>query len=232
MVNYIDTRLSKPALVPRYLKVNEMFLATYDVIHYGGCEFACAYCDGWHFSHTPLDLTITAHMDCPERMRRELPEVSEGEVFGFTKGEPYQPAERQYRITRKLLEVLAEAHRPVVILTKSPMVCEDISILQTIQRRAFAVVVISMVTLDSGLSRTFETRTPAPNERLEEYWYKINAYGGRQLVVWSIPLIILGLVTFFLLLAGKRFWIVMIACAPPIYIVPAIISYLYARQLH
>lgn len=65
----------------------------------------------------------------------------------------------------------------------------------------------------------------------EETWYKINAYGGRQLIVWSIPLLLLGVATFFLPLAEKQFWITVIACAPLIYLVPALISYMYAKQL-
>ena len=65
----------------------------------------------------------------------------------------------------------------------------------------------------------------------QEKWYKINAYGGRQLIVWSIPLILLGVATFFLPLAGKSFWFAVIACAPLIYLVPTVISYIYAKQL-
>lgn len=55
----------------------------------------------------------------------------------------------------------------------------------------------------------------------QENWYKVNAYGGRQLIVWSIPLILLGVVTFFLPLAGRSFWITVISLAPLIYLVPA-----------
>lgn len=65
----------------------------------------------------------------------------------------------------------------------------------------------------------------------QEKWYKINAYGGRQLIVWSIPLFLLGVATIFLPLSEKHFWIMVIACAPLIYLVPTLISYLYAKQL-
>lgn len=65
----------------------------------------------------------------------------------------------------------------------------------------------------------------------QEKWYKINAYGGRQLIVWSIPLFLLGVAAIFLPLAGRHFWIVVIACAPLIYLVPTLISYMYAKQL-
>lgn len=66
----------------------------------------------------------------------------------------------------------------------------------------------------------------------EENWYKINAYGGRQLIMWSIPLLLLGVASlFFLPLAGRQLWTTMIACAPLIYLVPTLISYLYAKHL-
>lgn len=64
-----------------------------------------------------------------------------------------------------------------------------------------------------------------------EKWYQINAYGGRQLIGWSIPLILLGVATLFMPMAERRFWLVMIASAPLIYLVPVLISYSYAKQL-
>ena len=65
----------------------------------------------------------------------------------------------------------------------------------------------------------------------QEKWYEINRYGGRQLIVWSIPLILLGVATFFLPLAGRSFWTTASSLAPLIYLVPVFLSYLYARHL-
>ena len=65
----------------------------------------------------------------------------------------------------------------------------------------------------------------------EENWYKINVYGGKQLIIWSIPLILFGVVTFFLPLKGNELWIILFACAPLIYLVPAVMSYIYSRKL-
>jgi hypothetical protein len=65
----------------------------------------------------------------------------------------------------------------------------------------------------------------------EANWYKINAYGGKQLIGWSLPLILLGGLTFFLPLDGKPIWVILIACAPLIVLVPAVKSYLYAKKL-
>ena len=65
----------------------------------------------------------------------------------------------------------------------------------------------------------------------EENWYKINAYGGKQLIIWSVPLIIFGIVTFFLPLKGSELGIISVACAPLIVLVPAVTSYMYSRKL-
>ena len=65
----------------------------------------------------------------------------------------------------------------------------------------------------------------------EENWYRINRYGGKQLIIWSVVLAILGVVTCFFPLEGKAPWIVVIALAPLIVIIPAVVtSYLYARK--
>ncbi|MCP4755409.1 MAG: SdpI family protein [Proteobacteria bacterium] len=65
----------------------------------------------------------------------------------------------------------------------------------------------------------------------ENNWYRINRYGGKQMILWSVPLAILGVATFFLPLGGKDHWITLIACAPLIVIIPAITSYIYAKNL-
>jgi SdpI/YhfL family protein len=65
----------------------------------------------------------------------------------------------------------------------------------------------------------------------EELWYKINAYGGKLLIIWSIPLVFLGVATFFMPIEGRRIWITLVACAPLIAVVPAVMSYIYSRNL-
>lgn len=65
----------------------------------------------------------------------------------------------------------------------------------------------------------------------EENWYTINAYGGKLLIGWSVPLVVIGVATFFLPLEGKQLLITLFACAPLILLVPALMSYLYAKKL-
>jgi DNA repair photolyase len=90
----------------------------------------------------------------------------EGIIIG-TATDPYQPAERRFRITRGILEVLAEhAGLRIVIITKSPLVTRDVDLLSRIARRSSLSVHISLITLDRALARRVEPRAPTPESRL------------------------------------------------------------------
>jgi DNA repair photolyase len=90
----------------------------------------------------------------------------EGIIIG-TATDPYQPAERRYRVTRGILEVLAEhAGLGIVIITKSPLVTRDVDLLARIARRSSLSVHVSLITLDRALARRVEPRSPTPESRL------------------------------------------------------------------
>jgi DNA repair photolyase len=84
-----------------------------------------------------------------------------------TATDPYQPAERTFRVTRSVLEVLADAKRlRLVIITKSPLVTRDIDLLVRIAQRSRLTVHLSLITLDRELARRIEPRAPTPEARL------------------------------------------------------------------
>jgi DNA repair photolyase len=90
----------------------------------------------------------------------------EGIVIG-TATDPYQPAERRYRVTRGVLEVLAEQRGlSVTIITKSPLVTRDIDLLVAIGARSELSVHVSLITVDRELARRLEPRAPTPEARL------------------------------------------------------------------
>ena len=94
--------------------------------------------------------------------------VQRGEpiVIG-TATDPYQPAERTFRVTRGILEVLAEARRlKLVIITKSPLITRDVDVLTQIAQRSTLTVHLSLITLDRELARRIEPRAPTPEARL------------------------------------------------------------------
>jgi DNA repair photolyase len=91
-----------------------------------------------------------------------------GEGIGIgTATDPYQPAERRFRITRGILEVLSEHEGlSVWIITKSPLVTRDVDLLRRIARHNQISVHISLITIDRDLARRLEPRAPTPDARL------------------------------------------------------------------
>jgi len=84
-----------------------------------------------------------------------------------TATDPYQPAERRFRVTRGILEVLAEhPGLSVTIITKSPLVTRDIDLLSRINRISDLSIHISLITLDRELARRIEPRAPTPESRI------------------------------------------------------------------
>jgi DNA repair photolyase len=84
-----------------------------------------------------------------------------------TATDPYQPAERRYRVTRGVLEVLAEQRgMSVTIITKSPLVTRDLDLLVRIAERSELSVHVSLITVDRELARRLEPRAPTPEARL------------------------------------------------------------------
>ena len=105
-------------------------------------------------------------------LRRHLGERStarrrvESIVIG-TATDPYQPAERRYRVTRGVLESLAEVSGlHVAIITKSPLVTRDVDVLARLASRSSLTVHVSLITLDRELARRIEPRSPTPESRL------------------------------------------------------------------
>jgi len=84
-----------------------------------------------------------------------------------TATDPYQPAERHFRVTRGALEALAErTGLRIVIITKSALISRDVDILARIARRSRLTVHLSLITLDRDLARRIEPRAPTPDARL------------------------------------------------------------------
>ena len=112
---------------------------------------------------------ILVKPDAPELLRDELAdpgwEPQPLALSGVT--DPYQPVERRLEITRRCLEVLAEARHPVGIVTKSRLVVRDRDLLAALAEHGAARVSISVTTLDEDLRRILEPRAPTPERRLD-----------------------------------------------------------------
>jgi DNA repair photolyase len=84
-----------------------------------------------------------------------------------TNTDPYQPLERQHRLMRQILEVLAETRHPLSIVTKSALIERDLDLLAHMAEQGLVWVGMSITTLDRTLARTLEPRAAAPQRRLE-----------------------------------------------------------------
>lgn len=142
---------------------------------YRGCEHGCIYCFA-RPTHAFLGLSpgldfetrIFSKPKAAELLRRELARPGyEPEVIALgANTDPYQPAEREHRITRSVLEVFAEHEHPVAIVTKSNLVLRDVDLLSGMALRRLANVFLSVTTLDPELARTMEPRASTPEKRV------------------------------------------------------------------
>lgn len=149
---------------------------TWSINPYRGCEHGCVYCYA-RPTHSYLNLSpgldfetrLIAKVNAASLLRRELAreghEPSPINIGSAT--DPYQPIEREWRITRGVLEVLHACRHPFTIVTKSSGVERDLDILSVAGARRQTYVMISITTLDSTLSRKLEPRAAAPMRRLQ-----------------------------------------------------------------
>jgi DNA repair photolyase len=80
--------------------------------------------------------------------------------------DPYQPIERELRVTRGLLEVLERTRHPVSLITKGTLILRDLDLLRSLAREQLVQVFVSITSLDAALKRTLEPRAAAPMARL------------------------------------------------------------------
>ena len=122
-----------------------------------------------------FERNIFVKQNAPEVLARTLRQGSDKHlsllkgdaiVIG-TATDPYQPAERRFRVTRQILEVLAEhPGLKVVIISKSPLITRDIDVLSRINRHSDLSIHISLITLNRDLARKLEPRSPTPEARV------------------------------------------------------------------
>lgn len=142
---------------------------------YRGCAHGCPFCYA-RKTHWFLDQDgvadwsrrVFVKVNAPDVLRAELarPTWRREEVAVGTATDPYQPIEGKYRITRRILEVLAEFRTPASLVTRSPLVVRDLDVFQDLARRAHGTVCISIATLDARLARELEPGVAPPAQRL------------------------------------------------------------------
>jgi DNA repair photolyase len=143
---------------------------------YRGCEHGCVYCYA-RPNHAYLGLSpgldfeteLVVKPDAAARLANELsaPGYRCSPIVLGTATDAYQPLEREWRVTRGMLEVLAASAHPVAVITKASLIERDIDLLASMAARGLAAVYISITTLQPDLARRWEPRAAAPWRRLQ-----------------------------------------------------------------
>lgn len=143
---------------------------------YRGCEHGCVYCYA-RPTHEYLGMSpgldfeskIVVKYDAAKLLRERLAKKNWKPQTLIMSGvtDPYQPIEKELRITRGCVEVFAECNHPLVIITKNYGVTRDIDLLSKMAEKNVVKVVVSITTLDKTITDTMEPRTSRPNRRLK-----------------------------------------------------------------
>jgi DNA repair photolyase len=192
-----------PPEVPKYQEIKcKSVLGTFGMLEtqfwtsycfdpYNNCEFNCVYChaaahkyDGSKDFSTP----VYAKTNAPQVLTNELSSYKrKGIVRLSLNTDLYQPAEKKYRITRQILEVLKKNDWPFSIGTKSDLILRDIDLISQASQKSWCCVALTVTTLDEKLAKLLEPNAPPPKRRLEAV--RRLSDEGIKVGVWLIPLI-------------------------------------------
>lgn len=143
---------------------------------YQGCEHGCIYCYArpshayWGLSPgLDFESRIFFKPDAADLLKKEFaaPNYRPSTIVIGANTDPYQPAEREFGLMRKMLPVFTKTRHPVSVITKSALVTRDIDMWAELARQDLARVAVSVTTLDRKLARDMEPRAATPDKRLK-----------------------------------------------------------------
>ena len=153
------------------------FMDAYDFTlnPYSGCSFGCTYCYAAFFSRSKQGRdTWGKWVDVKENAvelmdKRRVGSLDGKLIYMSSVTDPYQPVERELQLTRRVLEIMAERHKPkLVVQTRSPDVVRDVDLFQRIEANGGRVQVnMTVTTDDEDVRRTFEPFCPSNTVRLK-----------------------------------------------------------------
>ncbi|MGZ5272960.1 MAG: PA0069 family radical SAM protein [Kaistella sp.] len=148
----------------------------YSLNPYQGCEHGCSYCfarpthEFWGFSAgTDFERKIMVKKNAPELLEKLFQKKNYSPKIITLSGNTdcYQPAEREFEITRKLLKLCLDYRNPVSILTKNTLVIRDLDLLQPMAEQNLISVSFSIPTINEEIRRKMEPRTSSVNNKLK-----------------------------------------------------------------
>lgn len=163
-----------PSILRKLSRRDPWSQATHTVSPYRGCGFACQYCyalDDAALPTRPRDrgqVRVQFASNGPFLLSRTVASLRPSDLVLLGAGtDPYQPAEEEFLVTRRILELLAGAACGVHVLTRGPLVTRDAELLASIAEAGrVCLVTISLPTADAALARKLEPLNPSPKARL------------------------------------------------------------------
>jgi DNA repair photolyase len=144
------------SVVKKITKKDSLFHGNYCVDPYQNCEFGCRYCD------SSFEKTIYVKANVVDILKKELKQIKDGKIIIGSVHDPYQNTEKEFKLTKTILETLKEFNFSCHILTKSPLILRDIDLLSQLE----CMVTISISSLNDQVVSIFEREVPSPNDRL------------------------------------------------------------------
>ncbi len=179
-------------------------LIDYTLNPFTGCEYNCLYCyiQGSHYGGDDTH-KFKFKSNAAEILKKQLKRRARNGEYGFigiaSSTEPYSEIERELKLTRSLLQIIARFKFPVSILTRSKLVLRDMDILKKINENSIlppdlkpklrkgAIISFSFSTPDEKLAKIFEPNAPTPKERLETM--KKFKDEGFKTGIWFMPVL-------------------------------------------
>lgn len=166
--------IGKPKSIVNKVDSPDLGMA-YSLNPYQGCEHGCTYCyarnshEYWGFSAgLDFERKIIVKADAPELFKAFLEkkswDASTISISGNT--DCYQPAERRYKITRRLLEIALEYKQPIGLITKNALILRDTDILSEMAKLNLVSAYLSINSLNEDLRSKMEPRTATSKQRL------------------------------------------------------------------
>ena len=162
------TEITSKTILNHVKQPDPWFGLKYNMNLYRGCQHQCIYCDSRSECYQLGDLAqIRVKVNALELLANVLPRKQVLGTIGFgSMNDPYMPVEKEYRLVRGALEIIANHGFPVHILTKSDLVLRDLDLLRSIAE-VYAAVSFTITTADDSLAAKLEPGAPRPSERFQ-----------------------------------------------------------------
>lgn len=188
------------SILRKYKNIDSWFITCYGMNIYRGCAHGCVYCDGRNEKYNvegDFENDIQVKINAAEILDKELDPVRRRKpmrqsfiTLGGGVGDFYQPVEKKYELSRKILKIILKYDYPVHILTKSILVKRDLDLIKEINEKRKAIVSFSISSTNNSLTSLLEPGASSVSERLDAVkFFKDNNIASGLFLMPVIPYI-------------------------------------------